>query len=338
MLIAFGWQLELITIKGKDILQSMEETNVNMNKTSYSVDVIIPTYHSDDKFIQLLTMLYKQTVKPSRVIILHTEDFPGEEQPLPNITDSNITVVPISKQSFDHGSTRKYGASLSNADIVMFMTQDSIPVDEYLIEKLLEPYTDSKVSATYARQLPQEKADLLERYVRHFNYPKTSRVKSLKDLDELGIKTFFCSNVCATYRKSTYDELGGFVDKTIFNEDMIMAAGMVRGGYSIAYCAEAKVIHSHNYSYLQQFTRNFDLGVSHNQYLEVFYGVKSESEGMKLVKNSINYLIKKKKYYLIPDLVINSGFKFMGYQLGLRYDILPKKLVVRCSMNKGYWS
>lgn len=303
----------------------------------YTVDVIIPTFRSGDKFDQLIKKLYTQTVKPNRVWILHTIEKEGDEQSYPQIEGSNIVVIPIEQKDFDHGGTRKYGASLSDADIIMFMTQDAVPSDEYLIEKLLEPYEDPMVSATYARQLPDEKADLLERYTRYFNYPKHSRVKSKADIEELGIKTFFCSDVCATYRNCIYRQLGGFVEQTIFNEDMIMAAAMIRGDYKVAYAAEAKVVHSHRYSFEQQFTRNFDLGVSHNQYVEVFHGLKSESEGMKLVLNSIRYLIEKKQFLKIPELIISSGCKFVGYQLGKRYDLFPKEFVKRCSMNKSYW-
>ena len=42
------------------------------------------------------------------------------------------------------------------------------------------------------------------------------------------------------YRRDIYLKMGGFVTKTIFNEDMIMAANMVQAGYQIAYAAEAK--------------------------------------------------------------------------------------------------
>jgi rhamnosyltransferase len=118
---------------------------------------------------------------------------------------------------------------------------------------------------------------------------------------------------------------------------MIMAAAMIRADYRIAYVAEAKVVHSHRYTYRQQFTRNFDLGVSHRQYHEVFAGVKSESEGMKLVKNTMKYLVEKKKFLLIPDLIINSGFKYLGYQAGSRYDMLPMWLIRKLSMNRAYW-
>lgn len=308
------------------------------NWENYSVDVFIPTYHSDEKLERLLTMLYRQTIKPNRVIILHTIEKEGQEQPLPAIPDSDISVIPIPKEAFDHGGTRKYGATLSNADILLFMTQDAIPADEYLIENLLKPYGDPRVSAAYARQIANDSSDIIEEFTRNFNYPKKSYVKSKADLPKMGIKTYFCSNVCASYRNDIYKKLGGFVKKTIFNEDMIMAAGMIEAGYRIAYSPEAKVIHSHRYSYLQQFTRNFDLGVSHNQYPDVFRKIKSESEGIKLVKKTLQFLIKKKEYLLIPDLILTSGFKYLGYQMGLHYDILPESFVLRCSMNKSYWS
>ena len=317
---------------------SDKSTDVN----SYTVDVIIPVYHPDEKLQQLLTMLYRQTKKPEQVLLLHTIDNAGDpkwnELLLPEIADSNIKVYPIDKKEFDHGGTRKYGASQSEADILMYMTQDAVPVDEYLIEQLLKPYEDPLVAATYGRQLPGEASDILERYTRAFNYPKKSRVKSSEDMEELGIKTFFCSNVCATYRNKTYQKLGGFVDRTIFNEDMIMAFGIIGAGYRIAYAAEARVLHSHQYSYLQQFTRNFDLGVSHKEYEEYFSSVKSESEGIKLVKQTMKYLIEHKKFLLIPDLIMNSGFKYLGYLMGVNYRKLPDSLVVRFSMNKGYWN
>jgi rhamnosyltransferase len=320
-------------------MEQNQETNTQQEAqwNNYSVDVFIPTYHSDEKLEQLLDMLYRQTKKPDRVILLHTVEFEGQEQPLLEIPGSNITVIPIQKENFDHGGTRRQGASLSDADIMLFMTQDAVPADVFLIEKLLKPFENPKVAASYARQLPNEKANLLERYTRNFNYSKNSRIKSLEDIETMGIKAFFCSNVCAAYRHEVYQKLGGFVEKTIFNEDMIMAYGILRSGYQIAYAADARVVHSHKYTNEQQFTRNFDLGVSHKQYWEVFGSVKSEAEGKKLVKKTLQFLQRRKKYHLIPELIISSGVKYIGYQMGLHYNKLPKKLVVRCSMNKNYW-
>ena len=139
------------------------------------------------------------------------------------------------------------------------------------------------------------------------------------------------------YDRETFVKLGGFVKHTIFNEDMIYAGGLVKKGYGIAYVAEAKVWHSHNYSGQKQFQRNFDLAVSQAEHPEVFEGIASEQEGIRLVKQSAAYCIKIRKPWLIASLVFSGGCKYIGYKLGRSYQSLPKWLVLRCTMNKGYW-
>lgn len=304
----------------------------------FDVDVIIPIYKPDNKLFKLLDMLEEQTIKPKKILLLETVDDINHIKAIsgPSLRD-NIEIHYINKDDFDHGGTRRFGASMSEADVLMFMTQDAVPENELLMEKLLEPYKDPKVAATYARQLPDEKADILERYTRDFNYPNKSMIKSYMDINKLGIKTYFCSNVCATYRRDVYNKLGGFVERTIFNEDMIMAHTMIHAGYKIAYQAEARVIHSHVYSYLQQLSRNFDLGVSHRQFPHIFLNIGTETEGIRLVKNTLQHLIDNKKFLMIPDLILSSGFKYLGYKLGINYLKLPDNFVIQCTMNKNYW-
>lgn len=317
-----------------------------------SIDVIIPVYRPDGKFRQLIGRLVKQSRKPDRIILLHTVEEAGDKI---NSTqgdnrqdaiayalglsspDCPVESVDIKKPDFDHGGTRNYGASLSQAEIMLFMTQDAVPADTRLIESILEPFKDSQVAAVYGRQLAAPGSGIIENYTRQFNYPDKSYTKTAADLPRLGIKTYFCSNVCAAYRKNVYDALGGFVTKTIFNEDMIMAAAIIKEGYTIAYSAETRVFHSHSYTYVQQFKRNFDLAVSQKQYHHIFAEVKSESEGIKLVKQTFTYLLDKKQYQLIPDLILQSGFKFFGYKAGINYERLPKDLVKKFSMNPSFW-
>ena len=303
-----------------------------MNK---SVDIIIPTYRPDESVVYLMKKLLKQTYPIHEIHIIDTETgiFPKE---LKKLSDK-IRISKIKPEQFDHGGTRHEGAMQSHADIIVYMTQDAMPVNEYLIEELVKAFDNEKIAAAYARQLPNSKCNVIERYTRAFNYPEQSRIKSLEDLETLGIKTYFCSDVCAAYRKSVYESLGGFEEKTIFNEDMIMAAKIIQSGRSVKYVAEAKVIHSHNYNCKQQFQRNFDLAVSQVEHPEVFQNIKSESEGMRLVKNTMTYLIKIKKPWLIIKLILQSAFKYMGYCLGRKYSQLPMWLIKKCTMNQRYW-
>ena len=299
------------------------------------VDVLIPVYRPDGKLTELLKRLKMQNYPIHRVILMNTEErhFPAE---LTGIWD-RVEVYHLAKEEFDHGGTRDRGVRMSAADLVVCMTQDAMPADETLIEELVKPFDDPEVWAAYARQLPNEDCREVEKYTRSFNYPEQSMVKTKEDLDRLGIKTFFCSNVCAAWRREKYLELGGFVKHTIFNEDMILAGTMIKQGGKIAYCAKAKVIHSHNYSAFQQFHRNFDLAVSQTMYPEVFGGICSESEGIKLVKKSLSYCIKIGKPWLMIQVVTQSAGKLLGYKMGQRYRSLPMWLILRCTMSPSFW-
>ena len=303
------------------------------------IDVIIPLYKPGKELFTLLDKLDSQSVPVHEVILLNT----GEKYFEQLIYGTrflekyqNIKVYHVSKREFDHGGTRRMGVKKSSADIFVMMTQDAMPADDNLIEQLTEPLRD-QVAVSYARQLPREDCAPVECYTRDFNYPAQSRIKSAEDLKTLGIKTFFCSNVCAAWRREKYLELGGFVKHTIFNEDMILAGTMIKQGGKIAYCAKAKVIHSHNYSAFQQFHRNFDLAVSQTMYPEVFGGIRSESEGIKLVKKSLSYCIKIGKPWLMIQVVTQSAGKLLGYKMGQRYRSLPMWLILRCTMSPSFW-
>lgn len=298
------------------------------------VDIIIPTYRPDNKFKQLILRLKQQDYPLRRICVVNTKSdiFPEEF-----CEEQGLEVCHIEKSEFDHGGTRNMAICKTDAGIVVFMTQDAVPANRQLIGNLVKAFSEPKIAAAYARQLPRKDCSVIERYIRQFNYPKEASVKSIEDLGEKGIKTFFCSNVCAAYRKEIYDSTGGFEEHTIFNEDMILAGKMIQNGYKVAYAADALVYHSHNYSGIQQFHRNFDLAVSQAEHPEVFAGVKSESEGIRLVKQTMQYLIKIRKIYLIPALVYQSGLKYIGHLLGKNYRRLPEWVVLKCTMNRTYW-
>lgn len=305
------------------------------------VDVIIPTYRPGKKFSRLLKMLELQTYPIRRIIVMNTEKAYWNDKGFEGIP--RLEVHHISKAEFDHGATRNKGAKYSRAEIMVFMTDDAVPADEFLIERLAAafekrgPLGESVIMA-YARQLPDKDCSLTERYTRAFNYPEGSCIKTKADLPRLGIKTFFASNVCCAYDREKFWFQGGFISRTIFNEDMIFAGrAVLQDDYAIAYVGDARVIHSHNLGCMAQFRRNFDLAVSQADHPEVFGGIHAEGEGFRLVRQTARYLMSQRRPWLVPGLIVKSGFKYMGYRLGKCYRALPRPLVIKCSMNKEYW-
>lgn len=299
------------------------------------IDAVIPVYKPGGELQELLRRLEAQVLPIRAIYLMETRS--AVELPRRVREDPQIRIVTLEKEDFDHGGTRDRGARLSDAEYLLFLTQDALPRDKQLTKHLASAFADPRVKAAYARQLPREDCSRLERYTRDFNYPAESRVKTSADLEELGIKTFFCSNVCAMYERETYLKQGGFIRRTIFNEDMIYAGGLIQQGYAIAYAAEAEVIHSHNYTAGQQFHRNFDLAVSQADHPEIFSGIASEGEGLRLVKRTALCCLRDGRPWLIFRLVILSASKYIGYKLGRNYQRLPRGLVLRCTMNRAYW-
>lgn len=307
-----------------------------------SLDVIIPVFKPNAGFNAVFNAVCKQTLAPDTIILMWTVPQKSSKEEEQKTAESflcdNVRIIYVEQKDFDHGGTRRLGMEYSDADYAVCMTQDALLENEYVFEKLYKAFANENTAASYAKQVPYDGCSELERLVRSFNYPDSVRVQNRDTLDKYGIKTYFLSDVCAMYKKTCYEETGGFVKRTIFNEDMLMAAALIDRGYTVMYAPDAHVIHSHNYSCMEQFRRNFDLAVSHRQYKEVFSRVSSESEGIRMIKKVSKILCRQHKAYLIPKLIIQSGFKFMGYRMGKIYDRLPKAVLMRCTMNRSYWN
>ena len=305
-----------------------------------TVDVIIPVYKPDDRLKKIIDRLRKQTYPVNRIILINTgraffeQAFEGA---MSFFEADDIVLRHISEEQFDHGATRRMAVSISKAEYFICMTDDALPVDRQLVEELIKPLAEDEVLVSYARQLAGKGADIVEKFSRRFNYPPVSRIKKKSDMENLGIKTFFCSNACAAYDRKAYDTLGGFEKHMIFNEDMEYAGRVIDSGGSIAYVAEARVLHTHHYNAIQQLKRNFDLGVSQAQFPKLFGRVSSQSEGIRMIRGMLGTLLKNNEYNKIPSVIINSAFKLVGYKLGKNYKKLPKQLIMKLTMNKRYW-
>lgn len=307
-----------------------------------NVDVVIPVYKPDKKLQMVISRLMGQTIVPSNIFLIHTcssEDDWHTEQLLQEVQTEYpaVQVVSIAQEEFDHGGTRDMAMHLCKSQYVLMMTQDAMPKNGKLIENLRNAQGE-KISVVFARQEPAKDCRIIERYTRTFNYPAESHSAMEKAAQtNNGIKSIFCSDVCAMYDRIAYEEVGGFPGKVIFNEDEIFAAKSLKAGYDIRYEAQAVVIHSHNYSGVQYFKRYFDLGVSQADFSYIFNEYHAEDEGIRLVKQTFRYLMKRKSYFDIPVLFYHSGMKWIGMKLGKMYRKLPDKIIMKCTSNKAYW-
>ncbi|MDU3338231.1 glycosyltransferase family 2 protein [Paraclostridium bifermentans] len=300
------------------------------------ISVIIPTRNAEKYIKNLIEKLRTQNKKINEVIIIDTASTDKTKEICKKY--DFVKFIQIKNGEFDHGGTRNRAAKEATGDILIFMTQDAYPEDNTFIDCLTKDLGKNDISAAYGRQKPRENAKDLEKFARTFNYGDKDIIKSKDDIDQLGVKTFFLSNVCSAFVKKDFWHVGGFPEKTIMNEDMIISSKLIFSDKKVLYASKASVIHSHQYTYMQQFKRNFDVGVVFTDSNKYFYNVKSESEGIKYVKQAAHYLVKNKKGYMIPHLIIDSGFRFIGYKMGKNYKKMPLALVKKMSMHSFYFN
>ena len=298
------------------------------------VSVIIPTRNGEQYLWQVLVVLREQSIKPTQILVI---DSSSEDNTLKICNAFSVDIIQIEAQAFDHGGTRNLATSRAIGDVFVWMTQDALFRDADCLGNLIRPLSDSKVAASYGRQIPREDANPIERFARSFNYASTGVIKGMDDLPRLGVKTFFFSNVCSAVKKEALQDVGGFPEKTIMNEDMFLAAKLLQKGYKIAYQADAVVHHSHDYSLMTQFKRYFDIGVFFNRNRWIKDLASPEKEGVKYLKEEIRFLFCNGHKWWIPYALVDNLVKYLGYQASLLEKVLPVCLKKRTSFNKGFW-
>jgi rhamnosyltransferase len=96
----------------------------------------------------------------------------------------------------------------------------------------------------------------------------------------------------------------------------VVAARLLQSGWRIAYVAEARVYHSHAYSCREEFQRYYRIGQLHGNepWLLRDFG-KASGEGQRFAISEIRYIFRRAPW-LIPEAMLRSGLKYLGYRRG----------------------
>lgn len=297
-------------------------------ENKYTVGVVIPTLNPDHILEQNLEIINSEKFK---ILIIDSNSSKNVE----SIAKKNNAIF-IKENNFNHGSTREKARKLLETDIVIFMTQDAKLLSEQSIYNLMRPIFDGKASVAYGRQIPVENADILESFPVNFNYPKESNIRSLDDIKEYGVKTFFCSDVFSAYLNKDLDRVGGF-DHILTGEDYFMCYKLLLDNKSVAYVSDAHVIHSHNFSLIENFKRMFDTGYvrGERKYIQELVG-HADRRGLNLAFSLLQKILNEKPL-ILPYAVLQILFKYLGFKIGFYGTKLPVNVKRLFSGQKYFW-
>lgn len=277
-----------------------------------NIDIICPLYNAEKDIENLHKSLLKQkNVEINKIRYVLTE---GKDNTEKILKDLNINYKKIKKEEFSHSLTREKEAFESDADIIVFITQDvKIMRDDWLYY-LTKDIIDGQVDACYSRQLCDN--NTIEKYTRECNYPENSRIVSKEDIEKLGLKTFFFSDASSAIKRETFVNLNGYDNKNlIISEDMYIAYKLITNGYKIKYCADSEVVHSHVFTLKQYYARYKDTGrfFKENSYLNNY---KVNQAGGNMAKYVLKRAIQDKNWNVLIKFIPNMAARFIGMKVG----------------------
>lgn len=300
--------------------------------TNQSVSVVIPVLNAEAYLERLLTAIFSQKpAAPGEVVLV--DSMSKDRTRAIAATFANVRVVPVEK--FTHGGARNLGAREAKGDIVVLMTQDALPRDETWLARLLEPFADPKVAATYSRQVPYPDANPMERYFLFTHFPPGDAVRRERRDGEHGLGDVFFSNVAAALRRDLLLRFP-FDETIIMSEDQQVSRDLLKAGYAVVYQPESIVTHSHNYSLSVCFRRYFDSVYSLTQIFPKHDMGESASMGFSYLFREMGHMVRHHPAWL-PYYLCYTAAKAAGTLMGHFAGKMPRAWARRMSLHRYYW-
>ena len=277
-----------------------------------NIDIICPLYNAENDILNLHQSILKQkNINLNEIKYVLTESKDKTEEKL---TELNCKYRKIKKEDFSHGLTREIEAFESEADIIVFITQDVKIIRDDWLYNLTKDIENGQVDACYSRQLCDN--NTIEKYTRECNYPAKSKIVSKDDINKLGLKTFFFSDASSAIKRETFVKLNGYDHKKlVINEDMYIAYKLITNGYKIKYCADSEIVHSHIFTLKQYYNRYKDTGkiFKENDYLNNY---RVNQAGGNMAKYILKRAIQDKNWGVLVKYIPNMAARFIGMKVG----------------------
>jgi glycosyltransferase involved in cell wall biosynthesis len=229
-----------------------------------SVTVGIPVRNGGRLLAGTLAALRAQSVEHELLVC----DSGSTDGSLALVRDHGARVLEIAPADFSHGGTRNLLMEEAVGAHVALLTQDAEPADERWLERLLGGFTLAEdVGIVYGPYIPRPHAAPairweLEAWFASLSPDGSARLEWLEEherwlpaIELIGKRGFFTdANAClarAAWERVPFREVP-------YAEDRVLAIDMLRAGYGKAFVPDASVVHSHDYTALQQLRRCFD--------------------------------------------------------------------------------
>lgn len=305
-----------------------------MSKTAATIPsagVVIPVLNPGPALAEMIEILAGQKPRPPDVIVV--VDSGSTDGTTAALDRTAARVIDI--EGFSHGRSRNRGANACNSDIVAFLTQDARPLHAHWLSHLTAPFADPNVAAVYGRQVPRPGAPPTEAFFLQERFPAESQRRYANpSRPSATYEQAFFSNVNSAVRSSALTA-HPFNESLIMGEDLQLAKELLEAGHTVAYAAEAVVLHSHHYTLGSLFRRYVDSAYMLARIFPEQAGGNA-GRGLRYVRREFPRILQTHPTYL-PRYGAELIVKTVATLIAALADRLPTAWIARLSAHPAYW-
>ncbi len=209
------------------------------------VSIIIRSFNEGWALRDTLSAVQAQSYSRWELIIIDSGSTDGSVELIRKTNPRHF--IQIRPEEYNPSRVMNRGMELARAEFGIFLNADATPQGREWLWPLVQALQDPLTAAVYGRQVPRPdcRAVFAHDYERCFGPRRES-----------GKWEHFFSMVSSGLRKDIWSRRG-FLEKMQYSEDDEYTRWCRAQGCRIVYCPESVVVHSHNYTPRQAYTRSF---------------------------------------------------------------------------------
>ena len=287
------------------------------------VSVIILTKNAGEGFATLLQRLSSQKFAGNYEII--AIDSGSTDGTLEIAQNFPVKIVRIKPEEFHHGRTRNLGAEQASGKILVYITQDALPLHDNWLHKLTDDLKNPQVAMVVGRQIPWPTTKPPEKFFYSYYFPE-HKIEVVRGASDYYRDNMFISNVNSAIKRDVWQQFK-FSEDIVLAEDKEIAKRILLAGWKIVYQPDAVVYHAHDFSLRSIFQRSVDAGISLSQGVNV-------PRSKNWVISRLGYFAREAKYIVsnegwwkwLPYSVAYEASKLLGVAVGWLRGRVPRNV------------
>jgi rhamnosyltransferase len=284
------------------------------------VSIIILTKNAGEGFATLLERLSSQKFDGNYEIIVIDS---GSTDSTSEIARSfPLKFVRIKPEEFHHGKTRNLGAEQATGEVLVYITQDALPLHDDWLHKLTDDLKNPQVAMVVGRQIPWQTTKPPEKFFYSYYFPE-HRIEVARDASDYYRDNMFISNVNSAIRRDVWQQFR-FSEDIVRAEDKEFARRILLAGWKVVYRPDAVVYHAHDFSLLSIFQRSVDVGIALSQGASAPRSRNWSIDRLRYFSREAGYIVSNEAgWKWLPYSVAYETSKLLGVAAGWLRGRMP---------------